>query len=117
MSSGSMTDGRRSGGVVRPAGARLVHLVLAALGRLVGVRRSLLIAHGICRRGVGRVTRFLDAGSLDVLLCAFRGLLRVYHSSLIARSSLDGMSSSSVPGPVPAVTAYSAFRMKMVRKM
>src|SRR5215212_7628559 len=86
---GSMTDGQRSSAVVRRAGTRGVHLVFAALGRLVGVRRPLLLAHGVGRCGVGWVPRVvLDAGSLNVLFRTFRRFLGVYRSSLFAHRTL-----------------------------
>src|SRR5215203_4402971 len=44
-------SGRTLGGVVRTIVLRFVHL--ATLGRLVGVRRPLFLAHGVDRRGVG----------------------------------------------------------------
>jgi hypothetical protein len=117
-----MTDGQRSSAVVRRAGTRGVHLVFAALGRLVGVRRPLLLAHGVGCCGVGWVPRVLDAGSLDILFRAFRRFLGVYRSSLIARSSFGVLRSTaffpvSIPGPGPTVTVHLPFRMKMVRKV
>jgi hypothetical protein len=118
---------RTLGGVVRTAGTRFVHLVLATLGRLIGVLlRPLFLAHSVDRRGIRRVPRLLDAGSLYVLGLTFSGFLRVYRSSLFAhrtllgqRPSFDAFSffSVSVPGPGSTVTIHLSFRMKMVRKV
>jgi hypothetical protein len=122
-----MTDGRCSGGVVQPAGTRFVHLVLATLGRIIGVLlRPLFLVHSVDRRGVRRIPRLLDAGTLYVLGLTFPRFLRVYRSSLFSRRTLLGQrpsfdafsfSSVSVPGPGYTVTIHLSFRMKMVRKV
>jgi hypothetical protein len=121
-----MTDGRCSGGVVRTAGARFVHLVFAALGRLIRVRRSLFLVSGVGGRGVGWIPCPLDAGSLYGLGITFRRFLGMYSSSLFAhrmllvqRPSFDAFSffAVSVPGPGSTITVYRPFQMKMVRKV
>src|ERR671916_934080 len=66
----------------------LVALVVAALGRLLGMRRFLLPTRLVGDFGAGRVPRPLGPGGLDVLVVALGGFLGVYGSSLFAHSLL-----------------------------